>query len=117
MLVAAPPQFLALDAVEPAVTSYVNIWVPLFESAKASGLAPDFLLRWGHGAAMTTVLFAMGGYGAFLGWQTRLGNGEEVYPLSLGEAARELHPKLMGRAAPHDAPSAPVHTPSALPHL
>lgn len=90
--------FLALEAVEPAVTSYVNIWVPLFESAKESGLAPDFLLHWGHGAAMSTVLFAMGGYGAFTGWQTRLGNGETVYPLSLGETAREIHPKLMGAA-------------------
>merc|ERR1712187_416124 len=40
----------------------------------------------------------MGGYGTFLGWQTRLGNAETVYPLSLGEAARELHPKLMGAA-------------------
>lgn len=47
---------------------------------------------------MATVLFTMGGYGAFLGWQTRLGNGGTVYPLSLGEAARELHPKLMGLA-------------------
>ena len=81
-----------------APTSQVNIWVPLFEGAKASGLAPDFLLHWGHGAAMSTVLFLMGGYGGFLGWQTRLGNGAEVYPLSLGEAARELHPKIMGLA-------------------
>jgi hypothetical protein len=88
--------FLALDAVEPAVSSYVAIWTPLFETAKASGLAPDWLLHWGHAGAMATVLFAMGGYGAFLGWSTRLGNGETVYPLSLGEAARELHPKLMG---------------------
>ncbi len=47
---------------------------------------------------MSTVLFLMCGYGAFLGWQTRLGNGGEVYALSLGEAARELHPKLMGAA-------------------
>lgn len=89
---------LALDAIEPAVSSYVSIWTPLFASAKASGLAPDVLLHWGHGAAMSTVLFAMGGYGTFLGWSTRLGNGETVYPLSLGEAARELHPKLMGAA-------------------
>ena len=88
--------FLALDAIEPAVSSYVNIWVPLFESAKASGLAPDFLLHWGHGAAMATVLFAMGGFGAFLGWQIRFGKGEEVYTLTLGETVRELHPKLMG---------------------
>ena len=47
---------------------------------------------------MATVLFAMGGYGAFLGWQTRFGNGNTVYPLTLGETARELHPKLMGAA-------------------
>merc|ERR1712113_377772 len=52
----------------------------------------------GHGAAMATVLFSMGGYGAFLGWQTRFGNGAIIYPLSLGESARELHPKLMGAA-------------------
>jgi len=89
---------LALDAIEPAVSSYVAIWTPLFEAAKASGLAPEVLLHWGHGAAMATVLFTMGGYGTFLGWQTRLGNGGTVYPLSLGEAARELHPKLMGAA-------------------
>ena len=89
---------LALDAIEPAVSSYVAIWTPLFETAKAAGLAPDFLLKWGHGAAMATVLFLMGGYGGFLGWQTRLGNGGEVYALSLGETARELHPKIMGLA-------------------
>merc|ERR1719478_1609611 len=73
--------FLALEALEPAVQSYVNIWVPLFEGAKAAGIAPEFLLHWGHGAAMSTVLFAMGGYGAYLGWQTRFGNGDVEYPL------------------------------------
>ena len=90
--------FLPLDSIEPAVSSYVGIWTPLFEQAKAAGLAPDFLLHWGHGAAMSTVLLTMGGYGAFLGWQTRLGNGGEVCALSLGETARELHPKIMGLA-------------------
>jgi len=90
--------FLALDAIEPALTSYVNIWVPLFVGAKEAGLAPDFLLHWGHGGAMSTVLFTMCGYGAFLGWQTRFGNGDKEYPLTLGETARELHPKLMGAA-------------------
>jgi len=80
------------------VSAYVNIWTPLFQSAKESGLAPEFLLHWGHGAAMGTVLLAMGGYGTFLGWQTRLGNGGTVYPLSLGQAAKELHPTLMGAA-------------------
>merc|ERR1712023_403790 len=47
---------------------------------------------------MATVLFATGGYGAFLGWQTRFGNGDQEYPLTLGETARQLHPKLMGAA-------------------
>ena len=89
---------LTLDAIEPAVSSYVAIWTPLFEGAKAAGIAPEWLLHWGHGGAMATGLFAMGGYGAFLGWQTRFGNGNTVYPLTLGETARELHPKLMGAA-------------------
>merc|ERR1719152_121913 len=40
----------------------------------------------------------MGGYGAFLGWQTRFGNGNQEFPLTLGDTARELHPKLMGAA-------------------
>jgi len=90
--------FLALDAIEPAVTSYVNIWTPYFKIAQESGLAPEFLLHWGHGAAMGTFLVAMCGYGTFLGWQTRLGNGGEVYVLSLGQSARTLHPLLMGLA-------------------
>ena len=40
-----------------------------------------------------TVLTTMGGYGTFLGWATRLGNGDVEYPLTLGETAREIHPK------------------------
>lgn len=31
--------------------------------------------------------------GAYMGWQIRLGNGEEVTPLTLGETIREAHPK------------------------
>jgi len=84
--------------VEPAVSAYVSIWTPLFQTAKEAGLAPEILLHWGHGAAMGTVLLAMGGYGAFLGWQTRVGNGGEVYPLNLGMTSRQLHPLLMGAA-------------------
>lgn len=90
--------FLALDALEPAVSAYVNIWTPLFKSAKESGLAPEFLLRWGHPVAMGTVLLAMGGYGTYLGWSTRLGGGEAVLPLNLGMSNKTLHPILMGAA-------------------
>jgi len=95
---AAPDNFLDLSAVEPAVSAYAGIWTPLFQVARESGLAPEALLHWGHAAAMATVLLAMGGYGAFLGWQTRFGNGGAVYPLSLGMTAAELHPTLMAAA-------------------
>jgi len=90
--------FLPLGAIEPAITSYVEIWTPYFQFAKEFGLAPEFLLHWGHGVAMGTVLFAMVGYGAFLGWATRFGNGDAVYPLNLGYSARELHSLLMALA-------------------
>jgi len=90
--------FIALDGVYPAVSAYVGIWTPFFVSAKESGLAPEFLLHWGHAAAMGTVLLGMGGYGTFLGWQTRLGNGNDVYPLNLGFTNRDMHPILMGAA-------------------
>mmetsp|Transcript_43287 Transcript_43287/g.85746 ORF Transcript_43287/g.85746 Transcript_43287/m.85746 type:complete len:241 (+) Transcript_43287:95-817(+) len=90
--------FIALDAVYPAVSAYVGIWTPYFLQAKESGLAPEYILHWGHAAAMGTVLLAMGGYGTFLGWQTRLGNGNDVYLLNLGYKNRDMHPLLMGAA-------------------
>ena len=40
----------------------------------------------------------MGVIGAYMGWQIRLGNGEDVTPLTLGETIREAHPKIIGGA-------------------
>eukprot|EP00956_Cyclotella_meneghiniana_P010578 scaffold14690_cov71-Cyclotella_meneghiniana.AAC.6 len=80
------------------VQSYADIWTPLFKSASESGLLPDFILHWGHGAAMATVLLSLGLVGAYMGWQIRFGNGEDVTPLTLGETIREAHPKLIGGA-------------------
>ncbi len=42
---------------------------------------------------MASVLLSMGVIGAYMGWQIRLGNGEEVTPLTLGETIRDAHPK------------------------
>lgn len=86
------------DGVKDPIQSYVNIWTPMFKSAMDMGLAPDFLIHWGHGAAMGSVLLSMGVIGAYMGWQIRLGNGGEVSALTLGETIREAHPKIIGGA-------------------
>ena len=91
-------QMSVFDGVKAPIQSYVDIWTPMFKSAQASGLAPDFILHWGHGAAMASVLLSMGVIGAYMGWQIRLGNGEEVNQLTLGDTIREAHPKIIGGA-------------------
>lgn len=47
---------------------------------------------------MATVLLTMGVIGAYMGWQIRLGNGNDVTSLTLGETIREAHPKIIGGA-------------------
>lgn len=59
---------------------------------------PSWLIRWGHGAAMSSVLLSMGLIGSWMGWQIRAGNGGEVNALTLGETIREQHPKIMAGA-------------------
>lgn len=88
----------ALEAIREPVQNYVNLYLPTFTAIKDSGVVPEFLLKWGHGSAMSTVLFVMGGIGAYLGWQIRLGNGENTYSFTLGKTAREQHPLIMGLA-------------------
>eukprot|EP00565_Helicotheca_tamesis_P002088 CAMPEP_0185733160 /NCGR_PEP_ID=MMETSP1171-20130828/18570_1 /TAXON_ID=374046 /ORGANISM="Helicotheca tamensis, Strain CCMP826" /LENGTH=241 /DNA_ID=CAMNT_0028402801 /DNA_START=51 /DNA_END=776 /DNA_ORIENTATION=- len=91
-------QMSIFDGVKGPVQSYVDIWTPMFHAAQDTGLVPDFLLHWGHGAAMASVLLSMGVIGAYMGWQIRLGNGEDVTSLTLGETIREAHPKIIGGA-------------------
>ncbi|CAA6655544.1 unnamed protein product [Spirodela intermedia] len=51
---------------------------------------PGWLVHWGHPANMAVVLFAMGGYGTYLGFRIRFsGDVEEK------AKAKDLHPKLL----------------------
>jgi len=77
-------------ALEAPLTSYFNtVGVPVIEFLAP----PEWIIHWFHGLNMATVLFAMGGYGTYLGFQIRKGEGNaEAFG---GEMVRELHPKLM----------------------
>ena len=86
------------EGIKEPVENYVGIWTPMFAQAKEMGV-PDLLIHWGHGAAMGTVLLAMGGIGTFLGYQVRAGNGAGEYWFTLGKTAREQHPLIMGLMA------------------
>jgi hypothetical protein len=86
------------DGIKEPVQSYVDIWTPTFKEIAASGVVPEWILHWGHGAAMSSVLLSMGVIGAYLGWQIRLGNGGGSNALTFGETIREAHPKIIGGA-------------------
>lgn len=92
------PTMSMLDPLKDPLQAYADIWVPGFKWAQEAGIAPEFLIHWGHPAAMATVLLTMASYGTYLGWQTRLGNGGNSNILTLGDTFAELHPKLMGGA-------------------
>lgn len=55
--------------------------------------APGAALHWGHAAAMASV-YPQLAFGAFLGWQIRMGKGQETTPLSMGFSSATLHPLL-----------------------
>mmetsp|Transcript_22210 Transcript_22210/g.31911 ORF Transcript_22210/g.31911 Transcript_22210/m.31911 type:complete len:222 (+) Transcript_22210:20-685(+) len=86
----APPSFIS----EP-IQSYVNIWTPMMKSIAETGLLPEYVTHWGHGAAMATVIFVVAGLGAAFGWQIRLGNGSGSNFLTLQKSFQEMHPIVM----------------------
>ncbi len=94
---AAPETVPALfQGIYDPVYSYVNFWV---ESIPWT-IAPEWLLHWGHPAAMGTVLIVMGGIGTYAGYEIRKGNGErDDYFFTLdGKTVRDSHPLIMGLA-------------------
>jgi len=101
--VAAPTLALGLSALavstghvpsRDATEAYFRLTAGFVFDADAAGQVPLVLKQWFHGANMGLALAAMGGYGAFLGWQVRAGKGSE--PTLTGSPTRDLHPQLMG---------------------
>ena len=87
---AASAALVGSHALVDPLTSYFNaVGVPVINFLSP----PEFVIHWFHAINMSVVLFAMGGYGTYLGFKVRAGEGnEEAFG---GELARELHPKLM----------------------
>lgn len=89
MLSVVPLPYLILAAL-PGAEVLRSVFGPFAELVKTWSL-PDWLVHWGHPGNMAVVLFAMGGYGSYLGWQIRLSDDVEVKAM-----AKDLHPKLLG---------------------
>lgn len=89
MFSVVPLPYLILAAL-PGAGVIRSVFGPFADLVKTWGL-PDWLVHWGHPGNMAVVLFAMGGYGSYLGWQIRLSDNVEVKA-----KAKDLHPKLLG---------------------
>lgn len=70
-----------------AVRSLFGSFVEIVQSLNL----PDWLVHWGHPGNMAVVLFAMGGYGTYLGFRIRFSDDVEEKA-----KAKDLHPKLLG---------------------
>ncbi|KAK3271446.1 hypothetical protein CYMTET_20204 [Cymbomonas tetramitiformis] len=77
--------------IDEPVLSYLNtVGVPVINALNP----PEFVIHWFHALNMGVVLFAMGGYGTYLGWRIRAGYGDED-TFGTPDSAAELHWKLM----------------------
>ncbi|XP_077219729.1 translation initiation factor [Tasmannia lanceolata] len=82
----SPLPLLALPGAEALRSSFG----PFVELVKSWNL-PDWLVHWGHPGNMAVVLFAMGGFGSYLGFRIRFSDDVEEKA-----KAKDLHPKLLG---------------------
>ncbi|KAM7255082.1 hypothetical protein ACFE04_020323 [Oxalis oulophora] len=85
----APLPLLLLAAL-PGASTVTSLFEPFVELIKSWNL-PDWLVHWGHPGNMAVVLFAMGGYGTYLGFRIRFSDDVEEKA-----KAKDLHPKLLG---------------------
>ncbi|CAM8958210.1 unnamed protein product [Rhodiola kirilowii] len=85
----SPLPALMLVAALPGAGAIRSVFAPFVEIVKSLNL-PDWLVHWGHPANMAVVLFAMGGYGTYLGFRIRFSDSAEEKA-----KAKDLHPKLL----------------------
>ncbi|CAI8602489.1 unnamed protein product [Vicia faba] len=85
----SPLPLLYTAALIPGDGAVKSAFEPFVEIVKSLNL-PDWLVHWGHPANMAVVLFAMGGYGTYLGFRIRYSDDAEEKA-----KAKDLHPKLL----------------------
>ncbi|KAJ1298886.1 hypothetical protein BS78_01G488300 [Paspalum vaginatum] len=83
------PYPLLLAALLPGAGPVTAVFAPFVELVKTWDL-PGWLVHWGHPGNMAVVLFAMGGYGTYLGFRIKLSDDPEEKA-----KAKDLHPKLL----------------------
>ena len=83
-----------LDLIQEPASQYADIWIPTLLSFNL----PAVVLKYLHPVNMAVVLFAMGGYGSYLGWKIRTEPEAEFVDAVTGKTARDLHPQLMAAA-------------------
>ncbi|CAH8365487.1 unnamed protein product [Eruca vesicaria subsp. sativa] len=89
LMLSVSPLPLLLVASLPGAGTVRSVIGPFVEIVKSLDL-PDWLVHWGHPGNMAVVLFAMGGYGTYLGFRIRYSDDIEEKA-----KAKDLHPKLL----------------------
>lgn len=89
VLYSVSPLPLLLLAALPGAGTVRSLFGPIVEIVKSLDL-PGWLVHWGHPGNMAVVLFAMGGYGSYLGFRIRFSDDVDEKAM-----AKDLHPKLL----------------------
>lgn len=89
ILYSISPLPLLLIAALPGAGTIRSLFGPFVELVKTLDL-PGWLVHWGHPGNMAVVLFAMGGYGTYLGFRIRFSDDVDEKAM-----AKDLHPKLL----------------------
>ncbi|KAK9289442.1 hypothetical protein L1049_007597 [Liquidambar formosana] len=89
LLFSFTPLPLLFVAALPGAGIVRSLFGPFVELVKSWNL-PGWLVHWGHPGNMAVVLFAMGGYGTYLGFRIRFSDDVEEKAM-----AKDLHPKLL----------------------